>query len=203
MKPLLIVFCKNPILGKVKTRLAKKIGQDATLDVYNRLIKKTFICVEKMKCDVAIFYSDFIPENDIWDNISEFKKKQNGIDLGERMENAFHWGFKSKFSPIVIVGTDLWDLSEKDLIASFKKLNFHDVVLGPSYDGGYYLLGIKKNEPSIFKNMPWSTNQVLSKTLKILKDKRVFLLEEKNDIDDWEDFKNCKGLFENKISAKI
>ncbi len=196
MKPILIVFCKNPVKGKVKTRLAKKIGENQTLHIYNRLIKKTFSVVKKLNQDKAIFYSDFIPKNAPWANVFEYNNLQKGKSLGERMENAFIWAFESKFNPVVIIGTDLWSLEENDINNSFNKLNSNDVVIGPSCDGGYYLLGIKESQINIFRNIPWSTNKVLKETLKKLKNKRVFLLKEKNDIDNWKDLKNCKDLFD-------
>ena len=202
MKPILIVFCKNPVKGKVKTRLAKKIGENQTLHIYNRLIKKTFSVVKKLNQDKAIFYSDFIPKNAPWANVFEYNNLQKGKSLGERMENAFIWAFESKFNPVVIIGTDLWNLEKSDINNSFNKLNSYDVVIGPSYDGGYYLLGIKENQLNIFKNIPWSTNRVLKETLKKLKNKRVFLLKEKNDIDNWKDLKNCKDLFDEIVINK-
>ena len=182
--------------GKVKTRLAKKIGENQTLLIYNRLIKKTFSVVKKLNQDKAIFYSDFIPKNAPWANVFEYNNLQKGKSLGERMENAFIWAFESKFNPVVIIGTDLWSLEENDVNNSFNKLNSNDVVIGPSCDGGYYLLGIKESQLNIFRNIPWSTNKVLKETLKKLKNKRVFLLKEKNDIDNWKDLKNCKDLFD-------
>ena len=86
--------------------------------------------------------------------------------------------------PILILDIDL----------SFKLLLTHDVVIGPAKDGGYYLLGLKQLRENIFKGMPWSTDQVLSKTLNALEGNDVFLLEEKNDIDIIEDLEDHPDL---------
>ena len=119
---------------------------------------------------------------------------QEGSDLGSRMHFAFQWAFNKGYESVLIIGSDLWSLKQKDIDISFKLLLTHDVVIGPAKDGGYYLLGLKQLRENIFKGMPWSTDQVLSKTLNALEGNDVFLLEEKNDIDIIEDLEDHPDL---------
>jgi hypothetical protein len=121
---------------------------------------------------------------------------QEGSDLGARMQLAFQWAFNKGFEFVLIIGSDLWSLKSKDIDLSFKLLLTHDVVIGPAKDGGYYLLGLKQLRKNIFKNIPWSTDQVLSKTLNALEGNDVFLLKEKNDIDILKDLEDHPDLLE-------
>ena len=196
MKSLIIVFCKNTILGRTKSRLANKIGKHKALEVYKYLLTHTADCVKESGFSSAVFYTEFIPETDLWDNVAHHKVLQEGSDLGTRMHFAFQWAFNKGYESVLIIGSDLWSLKPKDIDLSFKLLLTHDVVIGPAKDGGYYLLGLKQLRENIFKSMPWSTDQVLSKTLNVLEGKDVFLLKEKNDIDILEDLEDHHDLLE-------
>ena len=196
MKSLIIVFCKNPRLGGVKSRLARKVGKHKALEVYNYLLAHTSDCVKESGFSAAVFYSEFIPEADLWDEVAQYKVLQEGSDLGARMQLAFQWAFNKGFEFVLIIGSDLWSLKSKDIDLSFKLLLTHDVVIGPAKDGGYYLLGLKQLRKNIFKNIPWSTDQVFSKTLNALEGNDVFLLDEKNDIDILKDLEDHPDLLE-------
>ena len=191
-KNLLLVFTRNPELGKVKTRLAKTIGDEAALKTYKILLKHTANVIEKIACDKAIYYSVKVRENDGWSESFQ-KHKQEGNDLGIRMYNAFKKGFESGYKKVVIVGSDLFDLEEKHINKAFEELTNNDVVIGPAEDGGYYLLGLKKENKAIFQNKNWGTSTVLNDTLQNLKEHSISYLEELNDIDTYEDLeKNTK-----------
>ncbi len=110
MSELLIVFVKNPELGKVKTRLAKEIGDKEALAVYQKLLQITIEAAKGCRADVRFYFSNSIDEN-IWPGYQS--KIQSGVDLGEKMKNAFHDGFSAGFERIVIIGSDLPDISEK------------------------------------------------------------------------------------------
>ena len=185
MKSLLIIFTKNPVLGKVKTRLAKDTGAESALKVYENLVDRTAHIVKETTTDRTVFYSDFIPEKDIWN--ATFSFIQEGTDLGDRMKNAFEWAFNKKYDRIIIIGTDLWDLTPCDIHNAFSALNKHDAVVGPSSDGGYYLLGLTQPIPNIFNHKKWSTATVLKHTLKDLEPYATQILPEKTDIDYYED----------------
>lgn len=191
---LLIVFTRNPELGKVKTRLAKTVGDQAALTIYETLIDHTKNVVSNIEADIAVFYSEDIPETDLWTNISCKKHLQIGRDLGKRMSNAFYDGFQQGYERIVLIGSDLFDLKADHLKNGFEKLKDHSAVLGPAHDGGYYLIGLTHLPKVIFENKSWGTDTVFRETLSDLIHENVFLLETLNDIDIYEDLQDHPNL---------
>ncbi len=193
-KNALIIFTRNPELGKCKRRLAKTIGDEAALDIYKYLLKHTASVSETVNADKFVFYSENIKKEDIW-NASHFKKKlQNGRNLGERMENAFAELLNSGYQKTIIIGSDLLDLDSELINDAFNQLNHFDYVIGPAKDGGYYLLGMKTLNPNLFKNKNWGTASVLKDTLNNLQHSTIHLLKELNDIDTFEDIKPYNQL---------
>jgi rSAM/selenodomain-associated transferase 1 len=187
LEPLLIVFAKAPLLGKVKSRLAADLGNEKTLWVYRQLVAKTERIIQQSRLKSVLFYTGGAPED--FDCYFKTLKKipQSGADLGERMSAAFQWGFAQGHSKIIALGTDLWDLDQATLNEALHALDRADVVLGPAEDGGYYLLGLKKFYPKVFLNKQWGGPNVLHDTLNDLEDKPIALLEEKSDIDFYKD----------------
>ena len=185
-KNLLIVFVKNIILGKVKTRLAKTIGDEGAFQIYSELVDLTEKETQKVHADKHIYFSDVIIDSK-WKNEAKFV--QEGTDLGERMKNAFLQGFHQGYQNIIVIGSDLPEISCEIIQKGFQQLQHHEVVLGPADDGGYYLLGMSNIIPSIFENKPWSQPELLNLTLQELtkQQKSVALLEMLNDIDTFED----------------
>jgi rSAM/selenodomain-associated transferase 1 len=201
-KKLLLVFTRNPELGKVKTRLAQTVGDQTALDIYKFLLKKTRDVSSEVSADKAVYYSERIRENDIWDAGIFKKHLQVGEDLGIRMLHAFKNGFDAGYEKVMIIGSDLYDLSSEDIEKAFTALTTNDLVIGPAEDGGYYLLGMKSMHTTIFKNKDWSTETVRKDTLEDLKDKKVKLLEFKNDIDRYEDILAIPEIMSTFIKAK-
>ena len=193
-KNLLLILTRNPELGKCKSRLAAKVGDQAALEIYNFLLDKTVSFTKDLKVEKWVYYSETIWMDDIWDNKVYKKKLQVGNDLGERMMNAFDEGFKAGFENIIIIGSDMFHLDQTDLEAAFSKLMDHDFVLGPAEDGGYYLLGMKSLKKELFQNKEWGTNTVLADTLSDIKDEKFVLLDEKNDVDYYEDIKDIEAF---------
>jgi len=186
---LLIIFTRNPELGKVKTRLAKDVGDQSALEIYEFLLKHTVSATKDLELTKEVHYSEEIQHNDIWDEDTYIKKKQIEGGLGEKMEQAFLSGFKKGYKNIIIIGSDLYDLNREELEEAFKALETFEYVLGPAEDGGYYLLGMNIFNEKIFKNKAWGTDTVLRDTLIDLKDQQIGLLDERNDIDVYEDIK--------------
>ncbi|TVZ08797.1 hypothetical protein JM80_1299 [Cellulophaga sp. RHA_52] len=193
-KNLLLIFTRNPELGKCKTRLAAKTGDKIALDIYKFLLNHTVAITQNLNADKQVHYSVAIRDNDIWSNNIYHKKLQNGKDLGSRMMNAFKQGFADGYKNIIIIGSDLFDITTTDLENAFDHLLKNDFVVGPATDGGYYLLGMKKLNSSVFKNKDWGTNTVLKDTLNNLKDEKIKLLEAKNDVDYYEDIKDIDAF---------
>ena len=189
-KNLLLVFTRNPELGKVKTRLAKTVGNATALKIYTFLLKRTRDIVVKVSADKAVYYSVKVRENDIWDASIFQKHQQVGEDLGIRMLHAFKNGFKTGYEKVMVIGSDLYDLTAETIENAFIALENNEVVIGPAEDGGYYLLGMNSLEEKVFKNKDWGTETVRKDTLEDLKDKKVFLLGELNDVDVFEDIEH-------------
>ncbi|MBM6499805.1 glycosyltransferase [Flavobacterium cyanobacteriorum] len=189
-KKLVLVFTRNPELGKVKTRLAATIGEKNALEVYVYLLTHTKNCISQVNATKRVLYSEAITLHDIWDNTTFEKDIQQGTDLGMRMQHAFEKGFEDGFNKIVIVGSDLPTLDSKDIEDAFLLLDTNEVVIGPAEDGGYYLLGLKSIPNGIFENKNWGTNSVLADTLTNLSHIQTAFIKMKNDIDTIEDIKN-------------
>lgn len=193
-KNLLLIFTRNPELGKGKRRLAAKVGDQIALDIYNFLLNHTAQITSRLYADKIVCYSDEIWLEDIWDNKIYEKRVQVGEHLGTRMLNAFQDGFSRGYEKVIIIGSDMYDLSTEDLEEAFRKLAKNDFVIGPAEDGGYYLLGMKKLKPELFKNKDWGTDSVLNATLSDLKDEKKVLLETRNDVDYYEDIKDIPAF---------
>jgi rSAM/selenodomain-associated transferase 1 len=131
---------------------------------------------------------------------------QNGIDLGERMLNAFKEGFDAGYKKIVLIGSDLPDIDAKHIIKGLDALESNEVVFGPAEDGGYYLIGLQKLIPEIFLNKPWSQPHLLKNTLQELQQLNVSVatLDTLNDIDTYEDLISSNFYKSNlKLQEKI
>ncbi len=190
----LIVFIKYPTNGNVKTRLAADYDETFATEFYK-------LCVEKIinefksdiltGTDIHIFCSSIkeIDQTKQWLGEEFIYKFQFGKDLGMRMQNAFGEVFQMGYKEVVIIGTDIPELNIEIINNSFNLLNKFDSVIGPSQDGGYYLLGIKQNQPEIFDGVNWSTGQVLNETIQRLNSQNFsfYLLEKLIDVDTAED----------------
>lgn len=186
-KNALIVFAKNPLPGKVKTRLAKSTGDKFALKIYKRMLENSYLVTKSLKCKKYLFLSEK-RNNTLFDDSFE-QLLQSGNDLGERMKNAFSKILKKGFTNIVLIGTDCPGLDSKILNSAFEKLKEHDIVIGPAFDGGYYLIGMKQNNFFIFENMKWGTEKVFEQTILklILYKKKYALLKTLVDIDEESD----------------
>jgi rSAM/selenodomain-associated transferase 1 len=187
---LLIIFAKEPILGKVKTRLAKDIGKEKALEIYAWLIKRVFKTFKLTDYAVKVY---FTPRNKKLKALApkRFKfRAQKGRDLGIRMLNAFKQNI-DRYGKIVLIGVDCPFLNKRLINRSFCALNDYDVVLGPTEDGGYHLIGLTSVFSKIFKGIAWGKNKVLKQTLKECRLLHIkpFLLEKSYDIDTIRDLK--------------
>ena len=195
---LLIIFVKNPIPGKVKTRLAQTIGNEKALVVYQNLLFCTLkITKAAANCDKSVFYADYIDHKDIWSEGDFEKHLQKGDSLGARMLNAFESNFQKGYKNVILIGSDCAELTTEIIGLAFNSLENNDVVIGPASDGGYYLIGMNFLIKDVFENKKWSSNSVLSDTLTDLeKNNRSYhLLPELNDIDDEEDWEKSHLYF--------
>lgn len=185
----IIVLCKNPILGKAKTRLAASVGDEKALEVYKFLLQHTAKVVAGVASDKLIFYSDEVLQKDVFQGPNYHKALQEKGDLGAKMQAAFEQAFEQGYKKVVIIGSDCYDLSSALLEEALAALNSHKVVLGPAQDGGYYLLGMSQLVPAVFENQPWSQENLLQSTMNSLQELEhsYHLLPELSDVDYLED----------------
>ncbi len=190
----LIIFVKNPILGKAKTRLAASIGKEKALEIYLQLLDLTRKAAVTADCSRHVFYSDEI-ENDAWDADKFNKHVQEGDSLGERMKNAFSQVFALGAKELIIIGSDCPQLSTEIIEDSFDILDKKDACIGPAKDGGYYLLGMKFLHSFLFEEKGWSTDSVFSDTTKDLTENNLSygLLPQLSDVDTVDDLYLLEG----------
>lgn len=201
MKRALIIFVRPAQAGKVKTRIARAVGDVLALEIYKRLLLHTREVADAVAADRFVFYADEIPDRDIWHE-PYWKYLQSGEDLGKRMSNAFQQIFNLAYEKAVIIGSDCYALTAAHIEQAFEALHHADAVIGPAKDGGYYLLALRRTIPEIFEHIPWSTSAVLSCTVQCLqKQNRSYtLLETLPDVDEWEDVPEAwkRDLLQNK-----
>ncbi len=184
-----LVLCKNPVLGKVKTRLADSVGAEKALEIYHFLLQHTAGVVAGVASDKRIFYSEEVLSDDVFQGVNYHKTLQAGGDLGTRMQVAFNEAFEAGYERVVIIGSDCYDLSSAVVEQALAALNNHAVVFGPAKDGGYYLLGLRQMVAAVFEDQPWSQDNLLEQTLNDLNASQhsYFLLPELSDVDYLED----------------
>jgi rSAM/selenodomain-associated transferase 1 len=185
MENALIIFVRNPELGKVKTRLAADVGDENALLIYKKLLQHTFEITQQSQAHKFIFYADKIEPDDMWQQENYFKLLQDEKDLGNRMQSAFENIFKKGYNKVCIIGSDCFELSADMIDKSFANLATYDLVIGPANDGGYYLLAMRNEVKDVFKNIDWSTERVFQQTIDIIQQKKYSytLLDILNDVD--------------------
>jgi rSAM/selenodomain-associated transferase 1 len=192
----LILFVKDPVPGNVKTRLGTTIGMERAAELYRSFAASSFaIATEMVKHNTRVFiwYAPGAEREAIraWVGNEEFMyEEQRGDSLGERMRHAFHEAFRLGATKTVILGTDIPEIDQSLVTSAFRSLDDHGIVIGPSSDGGYYLLGMAAPGIELFEGVPWSTDGVLPATLRLIERSRatVTLLAELSDIDTEEDY---------------
>ena len=164
MKKAIIVFQKAAELGKVKTRLAQRIGNAQALQVYRFLVDHTHRQLVDIDADIFIYFSGE-PDVSYDGNRNYHIRSQKQGDLGKRMETAFAELFDAGYDQVLIIGTDCYELKPTILMEGFQAFNAADMAIGPAKDGGYYLLGLTKQVPELFNGIEWSTPNVFPETM--------------------------------------
>lgn len=189
----LIVFVKAPVPGQCKTRLIPLLGELKACEFYKSMLNN---CLENISGLSGITISIHVyPDlgNPFLQNTSQHYGfqllVQQGKDLGERMFYAMQQALKT-YSNVVLIGSDCPSMSKEYIDRAFDALNQHDIVFGPAEDGGYVLLGANKITAALFKNISWSTQQVLQQSLAQANNHnyKFKLLDTLRDIDTPEDY---------------
>lgn len=211
----IVIFIKNPQLGKVKTRLAATLGNERALEIYHSLMTHTQKITNGLSAQKFLYYSDFINENDIWSNKLYQKSLQHeGQDLGLKMAHAFRLAIRKNCKKALIIGSDCLELTEDAINDAFLKLADNEVVIGPANDGGYYLIGFNFEKigencreilENVFLNKEWSHEDVCQDAINACKvlNLKYSKLPTLIDIDDENDLRetlksmNESAVFEN------
>ncbi len=191
----LIVFIRKPELGKVKTRLAATIGQEAALEAYKELLEITRLAATIVNADRHLWYDGELVMHDSWSPTDFRKFLQPDGNLGYKLEIAFTEAL-ADHQKVLVVGSDCPFISDSIINSAFDSLDEHDIALGPTEDGGYYLLGMKCMNAQLFKDISWSTEIVFEQTLQKIRDLqlKVALLPSLYDIDTEAEFKKWKEI---------
>ena len=187
----LIIFARHPELGRVKTRLAAGIGDEAALAAYRALLAHTRAVVAPLPVHKTAWLVGDNNSASVADWTGFEQRPQPAGDLGQKMQAAFTHDFAQSSEAAVIIGTDCLGLTTAHLTEAYAALQTHDVVLGPAVDGGYYLLGMKRLHPDFFAAKAWSTDTVRADTLADAArlGLRVHLLPELQDLDTVDDLR--------------
>ncbi|MHC4617283.1 MAG: TIGR04282 family arsenosugar biosynthesis glycosyltransferase [Planctomycetota bacterium] len=191
-----LFFVRYPAPGKVKTRLAKKIGRERAAEVYRNFVLDILDTLQTLNVNLRIFLEppDAVDDFRHWLREDHTYVLQTGRDLGQKMKNAFIHAFAEGFSKLVLIGSDLPDLPADYLNLSLEALDTHDTVIGPTSDGGYYLIGFAKQAflPEAFEDIAWGTDRVFMHTVKTLKrhGRKLYVLPQWHDVDTLDDVKS-------------
>jgi rSAM/selenodomain-associated transferase 2/rSAM/selenodomain-associated transferase 1 len=188
-----IVFCKYPVAGQVKTRLAASIGDEEAMRIYRRMVDHTLRVTRRLRSRsrTLLFFSPPEARDSMraWLRRSYQYVPQSNGDLGDRMIHAFLYAARQGYGRTLIIGTDCPGLQPSHLDRAFAALEDHDVVMGPTEDGGYYLIGCSQPHPALFQGIAWSTESVFEETIKVANAEslRVAKLDTLRDVDTVED----------------
>jgi rSAM/selenodomain-associated transferase 1 len=197
---------KNPERGRVKSRLATAVGARKARTLYRNFILDMLSSLQEKGFPLIIC---FHPENalrDVQKTIGQtFRfQPQKGNDLGQRMKYCFRSAFSQGLNRVIAIGSDIPDLPANIVDDSFSALTSYDSVIGPSFDGGYYLIGFQRSRflPDVFKGINWGTHEVAKETIDTLNRHHTttYKLPRWNDIDTLEDLRRL--YHENKDSPR-
>jgi rSAM/selenodomain-associated transferase 1 len=195
----LVIFLKAPRPGQVKTRLAQTIGDAPACAAYRELVEVLLESLSTLS-NVELRYSpeDGLPEIQSWLRAGWQARPQGAGDLGRRLEAATAESFATNSERVVIIGSDCPTIMPSDIQDAWRALATHDLVLGPATDGGYWLIGLRSPCPALFRNIHWSTDQVLAQTRERAETSglTVYLLREQADVDtaaDWAKYRKLNA----------
>jgi rSAM/selenodomain-associated transferase 1 len=165
------VFARYPVAGEVKTRLSPAVPATLAVDIYAGMLADALsVAADAGTGPPALYWASEPPEHGLFPiPAGVIARRQRGTDLGERLSAAFAELLSSPSSSpgdrAVVIGADCPDLAPEDIRRAFTTLGRQDVVLGPARDGGYYLIGLRREAPALFRGIAWGTGAVLAQTL--------------------------------------
>ena len=201
MELAILLFVKLPQPGQVKTRLAAEVGAFEAAKIYEELVARVLQQMPRHSRLIMMFDPpDRGREVRAWitklrpDEHPELIAQAAG-DLGTRLTDAFAHAFAAGCGRVVVVGSDCVQISAETFTETERALETHDCAIGPTFDGGYYLLALKKPCPSLFADIPWSTATVFEETMVRARGAglSVYQLPRLHDVDTLEDWHRARG----------
>ena len=192
----ILLFLKYPEKGKVKLRLSRDLDEEIVQELYRCFVQDTLTMIKKINAPLFICFHppDAQRKFQGWLGSTFRFLPQKGEDLGERMKNSFADVFTKGFQNVILMGGDSPDLPEDYIKQAFITLRTKDVVLGPTVDGGYYLIGFKNTTfpPSVFEEIHWSSPMVFQETVTKIQQahRSIGFLPVWSDVDTLTDLKN-------------
>ena len=170
MSKVLLIFAKRPTPGRVKTRLVPPLSPEEAAELYRRMLLDILAKVGQIAdVDIVLCYEQGEGAREYFEGVvpGGAIRPQEGADLGARMGEAFRYAFAAGYERVAVIGTDSPDLPAEVVDRAYGLLGDSavDAVFGPSEDGGYYLLAMKRFHPELFAGIPWSTGEVLERSL--------------------------------------
>lgn len=202
MRAAILFFVKYPEPGTVKTRLAAVLGAERAADIYRQLVRAVILQLPSATNLIVCFDPpERAPEIAAWlqfpagERVVSFVPQARG-NLGARLEHAFAHAFAQGYERVLVVGSDCVEINPPLFTEAWQSLESHDVVVGPSHDGGYYLLGLKQPSPALFRGVSWSTDAVLAQTRARAATAgwRLHELVRLHDVDEPEDWVRAEGM---------
>jgi hypothetical protein len=190
-----MVFVKAPRPGAVKTRLAARVGDVRAAALYRALAEEQIrrTAPRGDEYERRFFFDPPGARSELaaWLGAGDVFVPQAAGDLGTRMAGAFAHAFAEGARRAAIIGTDVPAMSRDDVLAALEALDHEDVALGPATDGGYWLLALRRPEPELFRDVPWSTPDVFRVTLEraATRGLGVHVLRTLGDVDTVEDLR--------------
>lgn len=163
------VFVKAPRPGYAKTRLAAEVGAARAADLYRALGRGVVSACVNQAYDTVVWFAPADARQAIREwlqglRIAAFHPQAEGA-LGVRMAAAFRRHFREGARRVLLIGSDCPGVDSRLVSAALAELDRHDLILGPAYDGGYYLIGLRRSVPQLFRGVAWSAVLVLEQTL--------------------------------------
>jgi len=206
----IVIFTRFPEPGRTKTRLIPSLGADGACELHRRLTERTVA-----QARTVVKTRRILLEIHHTGGSSEIMKQWLGDDLlyrtqiegnlGTRMEHAFDKSFASGVTSAILIGSDCPDITPEILAQSLDLLKTNDLVLGPAHDGGYYLIGLRRPIPQLFRDIDWGSNRVLAQTRLISKNLGLDHAELKTlfDVDRPEDLDRAAPLIGDQAESPV
>lgn len=197
MNNALILFTRVPIPGATKTRLIPFLTGEECAQVHSCFVKDIYEKAKTIQADLFVFYTPNDEKHLLKQLLGEeaIYLPQYGADLGEKMKNAIGVALRLGYEKVVLIGTDIPQIHPETLNNAFDSLNEKEIVIHPTFDGGYYLIGMKKEYDSIWKIERYGTNTVIYDTLQHMKTEKLSTAvgQMYYDVDDKDDLLHLYG----------